>query len=204
MRAALTLMSMLVALFAGRALAAEGSATETLKARDAEIREALPPAGDAITPEIRRKLETILTQAVDLRAMVQAAMGKHWAEASEKQRRRLTSAFENRFRKASGGELDSYRSTQIEYRPEVAQSDETVLVPTKVAVKGEPTAIDYTLRRETAGWRIVDIAVDGVSTVENYRSSFSRLIAKEGIDGLIEKLEKAGPGPKASTTRRSK
>ena len=94
MRAALTLMSMLVALFAGRALAAEGSATETLKARDAEIREALPPAGGTITPEIRRKLETILTQAVDLRAMVQAAMGKHWAEASEKQRRRLVSAFE--------------------------------------------------------------------------------------------------------------
>jgi phospholipid transport system substrate-binding protein len=197
MRAALMLT---LALLGGRVLPSEGSATQALKARDAEIRAALPPPGGAVSPEIRRKLETIVTRAVDLGAMVEAAMGKHWAKTPEKQRKRLVGAFETRFRKASGGELDTYRSTRIEYRAEVEQAEGAVQVPTKVVVKGEPTAIDYTLKREPAGWRIVDITVDGVSTVENYRSSFSRIIAKEGVDGLIQRLERGSPGPKTAAT----
>lgn len=203
MRAALT-FTLTALLLGGRALAAEGTATEALRARDAEIRAALPPAGGQLTPEVRRRLEAIVTRAVDLRAMVQAAMGKRWAETPEKQRRRLLAAFESRFRKASGGELDAYRSTQIDYRPEAPQPGGTVQVPTKVVVKGEPTEITYTLKREAPGWRIVDITVDGVSTVENYRSSFSRIIAKEGVDGLIHRLEKGGgePAPKAGATAR--
>jgi phospholipid transport system substrate-binding protein len=198
MRAALTL-SLALVLLGGRAAAAEASATEALKARDAEIRAALPPRGGAVTPEVRRKLETIITRAVDLRSMVEAAMGKHWAQTPDKQRRRLIGAFESRFRKASGGELDTYRSTQIEYQPEVEQPNGTVQVPTKVVVKGEPTEIAYTVKKEGAGWRIVDITVDGVSTVENYRSSFARIISKEGVNGLIARLEKGGGGPATRT-----
>jgi phospholipid transport system substrate-binding protein len=197
MRAAVTVALSLLAATAG---AVEGSATEALKARDAEIRAALPPQGEAVTPAVRKELEAIITRAVDLRAMVEAAMGKRWAQTPEKQRRRLIGAFETRFRKASGGEFDTYRSTQIEYRPEVGQSDGTVQVPTKVVVKGEPTEIAYTLKREPTGWRIIDITVDGVSTVENYRSSFSRIIAKEGVEGLIQRLEKGGAGPKTAAS----
>ena len=63
-------------------------------------------------------------------------------------------------------------------------------VPTRVVVKGEPTDIAYRMRRSPGSWRIVDIIVDGVSTVENYRSSFPRVIQKEGVDGLIHRLER--------------
>jgi phospholipid transport system substrate-binding protein len=60
-----------------------------------------------------------------------------------------------------------------------------------VVVKGEPTEISYTMRHQKDGWRIVDITVDGVSTVANYRSSFARVISKDGVEGLIRKLEKS-------------
>jgi phospholipid transport system substrate-binding protein len=50
------------------------------------------------------------------------------------------------------------------------------------------------MKRASQGWRIVDIVVDGVSTVQNYRSSFSRIIQKEGIDGLIKRLERGSAG----------
>lgn len=194
MRAALTLLTLSAALLAARAPAAEGGATEALKARDAEIRAALPAPGGKVTPEVRKRLEAIVTRAVDLPAMVQGAMGKRWATTPERQRKRLIGAFESRFRKASGEELDTYRSTQIDYKPEAEQSAGAVQVPTSVVVKGEPTDIVYTLKREAAGWRIIDITVDGVSTVENYRSSFNRIINKEGVDGLIARLEKGGGG----------
>jgi phospholipid transport system substrate-binding protein len=48
------------------------------------------------------------------------------------------------------------------------------------------------MKREKDGWHIIDIVVDGVSTVENYRSSFARIISKEGVEGLIKRLERGG------------
>jgi phospholipid transport system substrate-binding protein len=175
-------------------LAAAGSPTEALKARDAEIRAALPPPGREASAAERARVEKIVTRTVDLRAMAEAALGERWKKMTEKQRKRLVGAFEKRFRQAYGSDrLDSLRTTKIEYQPE-QEGDGGVKVPTRVVVEGEPTQIIYTMRQERDGWRIVDIAVDGVSTVENYRSSFGRVIAKEGVDGLIQRLEKGPTG----------
>ncbi len=171
-------------------LAAGSGATEALRARDAEIRAALPPSGAEVTPAARRRIEAIVTRAVDTQAIVQAALGKRWSQISAAQRRRLVAAFENRFRRASGSELDAYRSTQIEYLPEAEASGGVLQVPTRVVVKGEPTEIAYAMKQQRSGWRIVDIVIDGVSTVANYRSSFARIISKEGVEGLIKRLER--------------
>jgi len=179
------------------ALGAADNATEALRARDAEIRAALPPPGADVTPAARRRIEGIVTKAVDLRAMLQASLGNRWSQMSESQRKRLVTAFENRFRNTSGSELDTYRSTQIEYRPEIQVDGTTVQVPTRLLVKGEPTEITYTMRRESDSWHIVDIVVDGVSTVANYRSSFARIISKEGVEGLIKRLERGGTATKS-------
>jgi phospholipid transport system substrate-binding protein len=178
------------------ALGAADGATGALRARDAEIRAALPAPGSEVTPAARRRIEAIVTRAVDVRAMVQESLGSRWPQITESQRRRLVTAFENRFRRTSGSELDAYRSTQIDYRPEVDSGEGTVQVPTRLVVKGEPTDITYTMKRERDGWRIVDIVVDGVSTVTNYRSSFARIISKEGVEGLIKRLERAGSSSK--------
>jgi phospholipid transport system substrate-binding protein len=183
--------------------AAEGQATAALKQRDAEIRAALPPPGGEVTPEVRKELEAIVTRAVDLRAMAEAALGARWKGMKEAQRRRLVGAFENRFRQLSGGELDQYRSVEVKYGDEAPAAGGAVKVPTSVVVKGEPTEIAYTLRQAQQGWRIVDIAVDGVSTVENYRASFARIIQKEGVEGLIQRLEKGSAGAKPASPARA-
>lgn len=180
-------------------LAAGSGATEALRARDAEIRAALPPSGAEVTPAARRRIEAIVTRAVDTQAIVQAALGNRWSQISAAQRRRLVAAFENRFRRASGSELDAYRSTQIEYLPEVEADGGVLQIPTRVVVKGEPTEIAYAMKRQRSGWRIVDIVVDGVSTVANYRSSFARIISKEGVEGLIKRLERGASSAQPSS-----
>lgn len=167
------------------------TATEALKARDAEIRAALPKQGTEPTPETRKKLEGIVTKAVDLEGMAKSALGKTWDETPPAKRKKFLDAFVGRFRKATGEQLDQYRSTEVKYYPEKQEGDDT-LVPTEVTVKGEPTKVDYRMREAAGSWHIVDIVVDDVSTVENYRSSFNRIIKKEGMDGLIARLNKTG------------
>lgn len=167
------------------------TATEALKARDAEIRAALPKAGTEPTPATRKKLESIVTKAVDLEGMAKSALGKTWTETPKSKQKKFLDAFVGRFRKATGEQLDQYRSTDIKYFPEKNEGEET-LVPTEVTVKGDPTHVDYRMREDGGSWRIVDIVVDDVSTVENYRSSFNRIIKKEGMDGLIARLNGTG------------
>jgi len=173
-------------LFTAAAAHAE-TATQALKARDAEIRAALPKQGTEPTPAQRKQIENILTKAVDLEGMAKSALGTTWAQTPPAKRKKFLDAFTTRFRKATGEQLDQYRSTEVKYLPETKDGDDPI-VPTEVMVKGEPTRIDYRMRQEPAGWRIVDIIVDDVSTVENYRSSFNRIIKKEGMDGLIARL----------------
>jgi phospholipid transport system substrate-binding protein len=175
-----------------------GSATEALKARDAEIRKALPPADHVLSAAEKLKIEDLLTQAVDLPAMAQASLGKRWEKVADADRKKYVKAFSTRFKKASEGEIDFYRNSEIAYDAEAAADDGTegdVNVPTTLTLKEEPTPILYTVRKEGTTYKIVDLSVDGVSTVDNYRASFGKVFDKDGIDGLVAKLQKDPPKP---------
>jgi phospholipid transport system substrate-binding protein len=163
--------------------------TETIRARDAEIRAHLPEHGNAITPALRDKLEAILTRAVDLEAMAKAALGKHWDEQPKAKQKAFLDAFHTAFRTAIRGQVDFYKSSTTEFAPE-ERLDDRVKVPTTLVIKGEPTDVAYSMKEENGEWRIVDITIDDVSTVENYRASFAKIISQEGFDGLIARLKK--------------
>ncbi len=165
------------------------SATDALKARDAEVRALLPKPGAELTPATRERIENVLIRAVDLESMAKAALGKHWDEQPPPKRKKFMQAFLARFKRLTGDQIASYRESQTQFLPERKEGQE-VLVPTVLTVKGEPTHVDYVMRAEKDGWRIVDIVIDDVSTVQNYRSSFSKIIAQEGFDSLIAKLSK--------------
>jgi phospholipid transport system substrate-binding protein len=53
---------------------------------------------------------------------------------------------------------------------------------------GQPIPIDYSMYKTAFGWKVYDVAIDGVSLVTNYRASFSNTIRQNGIDGLIKTL----------------
>ena len=62
-----------------------------------------------------------------------------------------------------------------------------------VSTRVEPTSgpavpIDYKLHNTSGTWMVYDVAIDNISLVTNYRSSFSSEIRNSGLDGLIEAL----------------
>lgn len=197
MRAAFLTLAFLAALPAFAApSSAKASATlgptETLKARDADIRAVLPPPGQEPSAEVKQKLEDSVLKAVDIEGMAKDALGKNWSAQPTRKRNKFIEAFRGRFKKATSQQLDLYRSAQTKYTGEEKVGDHDVKVTTELTVKGEPTEVGYVMRQEKQGWRIVDIIVDGVSTIDNYRSTFNKVIAKEGFDGLITRLSNTG------------
>jgi phospholipid transport system substrate-binding protein len=52
-------------------------------------------------------------------------------------------------------------------------------------------SIDYKMYDKDGEWLVYDIKIESISLVANYRSSFTRLVRKKGIDGLIKELSDA-------------
>jgi len=86
---------------------------------------------------------------------------------------------------------------RLEY--EVAYLDETssdsgVKVATEVRTlrngRKQKMSIDYVLHRQNDEWRVFDLVTDGVGLVENYRSQFNKVIGKEGVAGLLQRMRK--------------
>jgi phospholipid transport system substrate-binding protein len=44
------------------------------------------------------------------------------------------------------------------------------------------------MRKGPQGWKIYDIAVEGVSLVLTYRAEFESIMRASGVDGLIKRL----------------
>jgi phospholipid transport system substrate-binding protein len=172
------------------------SATEALKVRDVQIRKALPPGNAEPTAAEKAKLEEVITRIVDLQAMAVASLGRRYEGLTEAQKKKYQKAFTTRFKHASESQIDFYRTTTITYGPEGAIGDD-VTVPTTLTSKGEPTPVVYTMRKEASGWKMVDLTIDGVSTVDNYRASFAKVMEREGINGLIQRLERDTSGGSA-------
>jgi phospholipid transport system substrate-binding protein len=171
------------------AAAAGGTATESIQKRDAEIRAVLPPIGTEPTDAQKKQAQELLTKFIDFPGMAKAALGRQWEKMSEAKRKELLDAFTKRLKQASLGQIDFYRSTEIKYEPEAAEGEVTK-VPTAMVVKGEPTHVTYAMKQGKAGWMIEDIVIDDLSTIETYKTQFSKVIAKEGVDGLITRLNK--------------
>jgi len=51
-----------------------------------------------------------------------------------------------------------------------------------------PVLVEYSMRKTPEGWKIYDIAIEGVSLVLTYRAEFEQITRASGVDGLIRRL----------------
>ena len=145
----------------------------------------------------------------DFVRMAQLAVGRHWPKASPAQQQVLVKEFRTLLVRTYSSSLTSYKDQTIDYRPaKMAPGDTDVTVKTVVNQPGaQPIPIEYSLEKGAEGWKVYDVAVDSVSLVTNYRSSFSAEIQSRGIDGLIKTLadknrKEAASNDKAVTAKK--
>ena len=173
-------------------LLAAPSATDALKAREAEVRKLLPAEGTPLTPAVRKQVEKALTQGVDMDRMAASSLGTAASSVNPTQRKAYDAAFRQRFARVSGEQVEAFRSNRIKYLNEQPGDEGVIKVATEATVDAEPSQIVYVMRAAKGEWRIEDIVIDGVSTVDNFKRSFGRIIAKDGIDALITRLKSEG------------
>lgn len=181
-------------LCAGPVFAAEALAPDILaKSVTDEVLAIVRADKDIQAGDQRRIHELVQSKVVphfNFVRMTQLAMGRNWREASADQQKRMVEEFRTLLVRTYTSAFTQYRNQSVEYRrPRMAAGDTDVVVQSLIKQpSGQPVAVDYSMERTDAGWKVYNVKIEGVSMVENYRNTFNSEIQKNGIDGLIKTL----------------
>ncbi len=154
-------------------------------------------AAIAADPAVLDKLVAdIVLPYFDFRRMSQWVLGKYYRKATAEQRERFVAEFRKLLMRTYGRFLYDYAGEKVVYLPAADANNATsVKVRTEIELSGTPTiSVTYSLYPGSNGWKVYDVAFDGVSMVTNYRSSFGRIIRTEGMDSLITQMAQRNSG----------
>ncbi len=137
------------------------------------------------------RLDEIVAEIVlphfDLERMGRWTLGKYWRNANPQQREEFVKEFRALLIRSYGRALLDYADAEIVYLPFRMQDDETrVKVHTELSRSNENSVkITYSMHSTANGWKIYDVAIQGISLVTNYRSTFMNKVKNDGLDQLI-------------------
>lgn len=130
---------------------------------------------------------------VNFEKTTRLATGRHWRQASAAQRKALVEAFENTLIRTYSGALanvDKLSFIQVGPFRGDPNADDVVVRTTINQNNGPAVGVDYRMEQTPDGWLIYDLNVEGIWLIQNYRNQFSEVITRQGIDGLIDSLNK--------------
>lgn len=184
-----------------KAGAALGPGTTTVKQANetisALLKQKAAPGSDK-EKELATKVMTSVRGFLDIDQLGERAMVDNWGKLTKDQRVQFQTLLRSLIEENYVRGLRANLSYQVEYVSESADKDKNIIVETKIKTqrKGRPytIAVDYVLVKDGDKLRAWDVRTDGVGLVENYRTMFNKIIAKDGFDGLIAKMKKKQTG----------
>lgn len=144
--------------------------------------------------DLATKVTTSVRGFLDIDQLGKRAMADNWQKLSKAQQDEFQALLRALIEDNYVRGLRANLSYDVEYAGENADKDGNIVVATKIKTqrKGRPytIAVDYVLVKEGDKLRAWDVRTDGVGLVENYRTMFNKIMAKDGFDGLIAKMKK--------------
>jgi phospholipid transport system substrate-binding protein len=155
---------------------AELKADKDLQAGDRE--KAIALAEEKILPHL------------DFAEATKFVMGRAWSRASPAQRERLIAEFRRLLLRTYANAFHGYRRQGMEVLPVRMHPEDTeVTVRNRYLRPGAPPVmVDYAMHKTPEGWKIFDVAVEGISLLMVYRAEFAEALRRADIDHLIQGL----------------
>lgn len=138
------------------------------------------------------KLEPVIDKTFNLDFMGRLAIGPQWSTLTPEQKKRALETF-HRFTVSNyASQFKSFGGENFEVGRVVPTANQNVIVETRMILsKGEEIQFNYLMRRFDGNWQIIDVFLDGsISEVARRRSEFTSVLSRDGIDGLVNLLER--------------
>jgi len=135
-------------------------------------------------------VDELIIPHFDFTSMSKWVLGQNWRKATAAQQDAFTVQFRTLLVRTYAKALLEYSDNEITYFPVQNNPDSNlVVVKTAVAQTGSNTIpINYSMHVKDGDWKVVDVAIDGISLVSTYRGSFATEIRTNGLDSLINQL----------------
>lgn len=136
-------------------------------------------------------VEGVLEEHVDFDRVSMLILGKYWKTATPEQQARFKKEFRLLLVRTYTTAFTEYANWTIRYLPLKAEEGANrVVVRTEILQPGtQPVRVDYRMVNAKGDWKVYDVMIEGVSLVQNYRTSFTNDIASSGsLDKLLSQL----------------
>lgn len=143
-------------------------------------------------------IEEKIVPHFDFAKMTRLAVGRTWKEATPEQQKLLVHEFQTLLVRSYATAYSAYRQIKVDVKPlKLAGGEDDVTVKSQILLPGgaPPVAVDYSMGASPEGWKVYNIAVDGVSLVTTYRNDFGAQIQQGGLDALIRNLQERNSKP---------
>ena len=182
----LTLASIALALGLGRAAVASEVTTPVEQLHDGLM--AIMKAGKAAPFRQRYDMiAPVIGRTFDLEVILRQVIGPRLAALPSDQRAVVGDAFRRYTIASYVANFDTYSGQRFEVAPVVRAAGSDRVVETQIAAaSGQGYVLDYVMRQESGGWKVVDVLVDGaISRVAAQRSEMRSMLADSGGAGLL-------------------
>lgn len=176
------------------ALAGEATPKDRIEAVYGHVKQAAATAStqDELTNAVTAEFDGF----IDYDAFSARTLKTTWGTLSATQKATFIDRFKRLVIRTYAKKFQPKTEFAVEYRGDVFTNDGKTNATVKTTVRGKKVAadVDYLVNlADVAGkkaWRAYDIIVDEVSMALNWRQQFEKIIAKEGFDALITKINK--------------
>lgn len=140
--------------------------------------------------------DEVLVPYVSFETMAKQILGKNWRKITPDQRKRYTLAFKERVSSSIVSQYDPAKQYQLEitgFRTNDAGDRAAVTSDVTEKLTGRKYQISYKLYADskTKRWQVYDVAMDGVSVLQSFKSASAEDFKRNGIEFMIAQLTKA-------------
>lgn len=141
--------------------------------------------------KVRKLVDEKIMPFVDFTAVTRIVVGPKWRQASAQEKEELKTEFQNLLLRVYSGALTTITDHSCRLKPtrKRAVADEMVVRTELISSGAAPIGLDYRIYRSKSGsWKVVDVNVEGIWMVENYRTQFAGVLSNGGIPALLKAM----------------
>ena len=149
--------------------------------------------------KLKSLVEEIILPHLDFIAASKLVMGKYWRISNKEQKIKFIRQFRLLLLRFYSSALAEYLNGKdkdlpddlINYLPiKIASDEKSMTIRAELQPeKGPAIPIFYRVHLTSKGWKIYDVAVEGVSMITTYKNNFATQFKTAGVDALIASLE---------------
>jgi len=142
--------------------------------------------------ERRNLIRSAVDERFDWEEMARRSLARHWDQRTAEEKKEFVRLFSDLLERTYMGKVEDYSGEKVRYEGETTEGDYAVVKIKIITKKNKDIPVEYRLKKRGNDWFVYDVAIEGVSLVNNYRTQFNSIILQSSYENLVKKLREKG------------